>query len=201
MPHRFEHAQDWVARFDDPSRDEWQKPDVVIAALQLAADDVVADVGAGTGYFAMRLARAVPDGKVIATDVEPDMVRHLGERARKEGLANVIAVQGDAADPKLPEHVDAILIVDVLHHVADRPAFFRALAGTLDDAGKIVVVDFKPDAPEDGPGPPRKHRLAIAELERDAKAAGLSLQATDESSLPYQYVLRFAQPTGGMLQP
>ncbi|HWB74341.1 MAG TPA: class I SAM-dependent methyltransferase [Nannocystaceae bacterium] len=198
MQHRFERAEDWVARFDDPQRDAWQKPDVVIAALQLAADDVVADVGAGTGYFAVRLARAVPNGKVIASDVEPDMVRYLGERARKESLANVIAVQGDAGDPKLPERVGAILIVDVLHHVADRPAFFRALAGALDDGGRIVVVDFKPDAPEEGPGPPRKHRLAIAELERDAKAAGLVLHAKDEASLPYQYVVRFARPTGGM---
>jgi len=200
MQHRFEHASDWVARFDDPGRDAWQKPDVVIAALQLAADDVVADVGAGTGYFAVRLARAVPNGKVIASDIEPDMVRHLGERARDEGLANVVAVQGEAGDPKLPERVQAILIVDVLHHVADRPAFFRALAGALAEGGKIVVVDFKPDAPEDGPGPPRAHRLAIADIERDAKAAGLQLRASDEASLPYQYIVAL-QPTGGMLHP
>jgi SAM-dependent methyltransferase len=202
MHHRFEHAEDWVARFDDPERDAWQKPDVVLAALGLDAHDVVADVGAGTGYFTVRLSRALPEGKVIASDVEPDMVRHLGVRAHHEGLANVIAVQGVADDPRLPEPVHAILLVDVLHHVNDRPAFFRRLAAGLAVGGRIVVVDFKPDAPEDGPGPPRPHRLAVAAIERDASAAGLRLVDRDEASLPYQYVLRFEpQPTGGMLHP
>lgn len=193
MQHRFEHASDWVARFDDPARDAWQKPEVVIAAMELKASDIVADVGAGTGYFAVRLARAVPDGKVYASDVEPDMVRHLGERARTEGLANIVAVQGTAGDPRLPEPARAILMVDVLHHVGDRVAFLRTLGAALGEGGRLVIVDFKPDAPEDGPGPPRKHRLAITDVERDAAAAGLRLRARDERSLPYQYVLQLAR--------
>lgn len=190
MQHRFEHADEWVARFDDPERDSWQKPDEVIAALALRPDDVVADVGAGTGYFTVRLAAAVPQGKVIASDVEADMVRHLRERAAKAGLANVVAVQGDAADPKLPERAHVILLVDVLHHIADRPAFFTTLGQSLAEGGRIVIVDFEPDAPEDGPGPPRKHRLAVDAVVREASAAGLRARGSVGDTLPYQYVLQ-----------
>jgi ubiquinone/menaquinone biosynthesis C-methylase UbiE len=193
MQHRFEHADEWVARFDDPGRDAWQEPDAVIATLGLRPDDVVADVGAGTGYFTVRLARAVPDGKVYASDVEPDMVRHIGERAQGEGLANVIAVLGGPDDPSLPEPVDVVLMVDVLHHVDERPAFFRTLAAALDEGGRVVVVDFKPDAPEDGPGPPREHRLAIADVERDAAAAGLRASVRDVDTLEFQYVLQLTR--------
>jgi ubiquinone/menaquinone biosynthesis C-methylase UbiE len=190
MQHRFEHADEWVARFDDPERDAWQKPDEVIAALALRPTDIVADVGAGTGYFTVRLAKAVPEGKVIASDVEADMVRHLRERAAKAGLANVIAVQGDATDPKLPERAHVILIVDVLHHVQDRGAFFTTLAAQLADGGRIVIVDFEPDAPADGPGPPREHRLAVDAVVREASAAGLRARGTVSDTLPYQYVLQ-----------
>lgn len=190
MQHRFERAEDWVARFDDPERDAWQKPDEVIAALALRPNDIVADVGAGTGYFTMRLAKAVPEGKVIASDVEADMVRHLRERAAKAGLANVVAVQGDATDPKLPERAHVILLVDVLHHVQDRGAFFTTLTGQLADGGRIVIVDFEPDAPEDGPGPPREHRLAVDAVVREASAAGLRARGTVNDTLPYQYVLQ-----------
>ena len=190
MQHRFERAEDWVARFDDPQRDAWQKPDEVIAALALRSSDVVADVGAGTGYFTVRLAAVVPDGKVIASDVEADMVRYLRERAAKAGVTNVVAVQGEAADPKLPERANVILLVDVLHHVGDRPAFFTTLASQLADGGRIVVVDFDPDAPEDGPGPPLEHRLAVDAVVRDASVAGLRARGTVSDTLPYQYVLQ-----------
>lgn len=193
MPHRFERADDWVARFDDPARDAWQKPDAVIASLGLQPGDTVADVGAGTGYFTVRLAKAVPSGKVYASDIEPDMVRHLGERAQKEGLTNVTAVQGGAIDPNLPGPVHVVLVVDVLHHVADRPAFFAALAADLDDDGSVVIVDFKPDAPEGTPGPPREHRLTVDQVTADARAAGLVLANTDAALLPYQYVVRLAR--------
>ena len=83
--HDFADAKKWSARFDDPARDEWQLPDRVIAALELPADARVADLGAGTGYFAVRLARAVPSGRVWGVDLEPDMVRHLNQRAANEG--------------------------------------------------------------------------------------------------------------------
>src|SRR5689334_3737130 len=102
LGHRFEHADDWTAQFDDPKRDAWQKPDEVVAALALQPGMTVADIGAGTGYFEARLSKAVGDsGKVIAVDLEADMVRYLGERATREKLANVEARQSTTDDPKL----------------------------------------------------------------------------------------------------
>ena len=99
MPHRFENAEFWAKDFDNPARDAWQEPDRVLAALELQPKMVVADIGAGTGYFAVRLARAVPDGQVIATDIEPDLIRYMTERAAREGLANLRAVLTPPADP------------------------------------------------------------------------------------------------------
>src|ERR1044071_262602 len=126
MPHRFDNAEHWAKIFDDPARDAWQQPAAVVAPLGLHPAMTVADVGAGTGYITVRLARAVPQGKVIATDIEPDMVRYLRERATREQLANVEAVECGATDPKLPGGaVDRILVVDVWHHLPDRIAYAR----------------------------------------------------------------------------
>lgn len=191
MPHRFEDAEAWAEHFDDPQRDAWQRPDTVIESLAIPPEAVVADVGAGTGYFTVRLARAVPSGRVIATDVEPDMVRYLGERAEREALTNVVAVQGTPEDPGLPEPVDLVLLCDVVHHIADRPAFFSAVAAKLRPGARVVIVDFKPDAPEGSPGPPARHRLSIDALERDLASAGLRLARADDDTLPYQYIAVF----------
>src|SRR5205085_12586004 len=129
--HTFEDAGRWAGVFDDPKRDEWQKPHEVILALALAPDAVVADIGAGTGYFAVRLARMLPKGKVYAADVEPQMVRHLAARAKRDELANMQAVQSDFDDARLPEKVDLILFVDVVHHIDGRESYFRRLKQSL----------------------------------------------------------------------
>ena len=191
MPHRFEDAEAWAKHFDDPQRDAWQKPDAVIESLELPPDAIVADVGAGTGYFTVRLARAVPQGRVIATDVEPDMVRYIDERAEKEGLTNVTAVKNAPGDPGLPEPVDLVFLCDVVHHVADRPAFFSAAAGKLREGGRVVIVDFEPDAPEGTPGPPARHRLSVEALAGELQQAGLKLLRADRDTLPYQYIAVF----------
>jgi SAM-dependent methyltransferase len=184
--HRFEDAERWAKVFDDPARDAWQHPDDVLAALALQPAMVVADLGAGTGYFTVRLARAVPTGTVIAEDIEPDMVRYLGERARREQLANVRAVLGDADDPHLePASVDRILVVDTWHHIADRPAFASKLAVALRPDGAIAIVDFTLDAPH---GPPREHRLAPASVLADLRAGGLHASLS-ETTLPQQFIV------------
>jgi SAM-dependent methyltransferase len=184
--HRFEGAEQWAQRFEDPERDAWQKPDVVIAALELPHGGRVADIGAATGYFPVRIARARPDAKVYGVDIEPDMVRYLGERAQKEGLANLHALLGEPADAKLPEPVDRILLVDTYHHISERPAYFRRLAGSLRPGGRVVVVDFKLEAPI---GPPREHKLAPEQVEEEMRAAGYT--KVGERDLPHQYVLLF----------
>jgi SAM-dependent methyltransferase len=186
MPHRFEHAEDWVAAFDDPARDAWQKPEQVLAALALSPEMIVADVGAGTGYFTVRLARALPRGQVIATDIEPDMVRYLGERAAREHLANVRAQLSGPDVARLdPASVDRILIVDVWHHIADRPRYAASLAAALRPGGRVAIVDFTQSATH---GPPKHHRLPAASIVADLRTAGLdaALAATE---LPEQYIV------------
>jgi SAM-dependent methyltransferase len=186
MPHRFEHADDWAKAFDDPSRDAWQHPDDVVAALGLRAGMTVADVGAGTGYFTVRLARAVPDGQIIATDIEPDMVRYLAERAQREGLPNVRAVRAGADDPHLAAaSVDRILVVDVWHHLRDRTRYAAGLAAALRPGGKLAVVDFTAAATH---GPPPAHRLSPAAIIADLEAAGLDARVSP-TQLPEQYIV------------
>src|SRR5262245_9005449 len=114
--HSFGDAEKWAKQFDDPQRDAWQKPDEVLDALHLQRTDKVADIGAGTGYFSVRIAKRVPDGKVFSVDIEPDMVRYLGERAHREHLNGLVPVLA-AAGPNLPEPVDIVLVVNTYHHI------------------------------------------------------------------------------------
>jgi SAM-dependent methyltransferase len=186
MPHRFERADEWAKQFDDPARDAWQRPDDVIAALGLDPAMVVADVGAGTGYFTVRLARELPRGRVIATDVEPDMVRYLGERARRDGFTNIQAVLAGADQPNLPPaSVDRILVVDVWHHIADRARYAAGLAAALRPQGRIAIVDFSAAASH---GPPAKHRLAPEQIVAELRAAGLDASVSP-LQLPEQYIV------------
>lgn len=189
-PHRFQGAEEWAKAFDDPTRDDWQKPDEVIKALALGDDAVVADIGAGTGYFAVRLARVLPKGKVLGVDVEPDMVRYLRERAQRERLQNVVSLLSPVDDPRLPEKVDLALVVNTVHHIEQRVAYFAKLKASLEPNGRVVIVDFKMgDLPV---GPPEAMRLPPATVTAELAAAGLALVALDEATLPYQYLATYA---------
>lgn len=193
--HRFENAEAWAKQFDNPERDAWQKPDQVIAFLGLAPNAVVADLGAGTGYFAVKIAAVVPEGRVLANDVEPDMVRYLGERAEKEGLPNIVPVQGSASGPDLPEAADVAFLCDVYHHIADRPAYFGKVREQLRPGGKLVIVDFRKDAADDIPGPPPAMRVAASDLIAELEGAGWTHVRTDAETLPHQYIVELV-PTG-----
>jgi cyclopropane fatty-acyl-phospholipid synthase-like methyltransferase len=185
--HRFEHAEQWAPEFDDPSRDSWQKPELVVAAMKIAPGMTVADIGAGTGYFEPHLSRAVgPNGSVLALDVEPDMVRYLGARAAREQLRNVAVRRVAPDDPALPAaSVDRVLIVDTWHHIANRAAYASRLAAALKAGGEVLIVDFRPDAQR---GPPPEHRIAPEEVARELSAGGLAARVTD-IGLPEQYVV------------
>jgi cyclopropane fatty-acyl-phospholipid synthase-like methyltransferase len=187
MPHRFEDAEEWAKRFEQPERDAWQKPDEVVATLALAPDAKVADIGSATGYFAVRLARAVPKGRVYGVDIEPDMTRYLGERARREGLSNLVAVLGEPADPKLPEPVDVALIVDTYHHIGERVTWLRGLGEKLNPGGRVVIIDFRKESPK---GPPPEHKLSPEQVREELEAAGYRLAQTHDF-LPDQYFLVF----------
>jgi SAM-dependent methyltransferase len=185
--HRFDDARKWARVFDDPDRDSWQKPHEVIQALRLAPDALVADVGSGTGYFTVRLAHRVPKGRVYGVDTEPDMVKYLAERARRDGLANVVSVAGKPDDASLPVKVDLVLMVDVYHHIADREAYFRRLRGALKPGGRVAVIDFKETS---AAGPPKKERVSPARVRAEMQRAGYSL-AEEHGFLPNQYFLIF----------
>lgn len=185
--HRFGDAQKWAHVFDDPKRDAWQKPHEVIQALALKPDALIADLGAGTGYFAVRLANMVPKGRVYAVDVEPDMVKYLAERAKREKRENMVAVAGVPDDPRLPEKVDLILLVDVFHHIEERERYFRKVGAALKPGGRIAVIDFRMESPE---GPPRAARIPPQRVIAELKAAGYRL-SKQHDFLPNQYFLVF----------
>lgn len=187
MHKEFKNAEEWAKTFDDPKRDEWQRPDEVVALLELKPNMTIADVGAGTGYFIGRLSKAVgPAGFVIATDVEADMIRYLDQRAAKDGWPNVRATQVAFDDPGLPAgSVDRILVVDVWHHLSDRLAYAKKLAAALRPGGLIAVVDFEKAAKQ---GPPPEYRLEPKTISDELAAAGLTPSLATEQ-LPDQYVV------------
>lgn len=185
--HRFTDAERWAHVFDDPKRDAWQKPHEVIRALALKPDAVVADIGAGTGYFSVRLANMLPKGRVYGVDVAPDMVKYLAERAKREKRENMIAIAAAPDDPRLPEKADLVLLVDVYHHVEDRERYFRRLRGSLKPGGRVAIIDFRMDSPE---GPPRAARVPPERVVTELKNAGYSL-AQQHGFLPNQYFLVF----------
>jgi ubiquinone/menaquinone biosynthesis C-methylase UbiE len=185
--HGFSDAQHWAKVFDDPERDAWQKPHEVIQALKLAPDAAVADIGAGTGYFAVRLAHMVSKGQVYAVDIEPDMVKYLTERAHKSGLQNLTPVLGKPDDPMLPAKVDLALMVDTYHHVGDRVAYFKRVAGKLKPGGAVAIIDF---TKESKIGPPPSSRIAASEVKSEMQRAGYAL-AAEHNFLPNQYFLVF----------
>jgi predicted O-methyltransferase YrrM len=187
LVHRFENAEQWAKEFDNPERDAWQKPAEVVAAMSLKPGMTVADIGAGTGYFEPYLAKAVwPSGKVLALDIEPDMVKYLRERAIREKLINVTAVQVTPGDTGLAAgSVDRILIADTWHHIPDRTAYAQKLKMALKPDGQVIIVDFTLEAKK---GPPVEHRLAPEKVIAELEAGGLSGKAIDES-LPDQYIV------------
>ncbi len=172
----FADAEALASVFDDPTRDEWQRPDEVLRALALEPTMTVADVGAGTGYFSVRLARAVPRGEVIATDLEPEMVRFLNERARREQLANLRAVQATPTASGLPARsVDRILAVHVWHHLVGGGEHARRLAEALRPGGRLLVVDFSATARR---GPPASMRISPEAVLAELEGAGLSARVS-----------------------
>ena len=175
-----------------PDRDIWQHPDQIMDELGIAEASVVADVGAGSGWFTIRVARRVgPNGKVYAEDVQPEMLEAIRRRVKAEGLLNVETILGKGSDPSLPAgSVDAVLLVDAYHEIVDRVTMLRNLAKALrpEPEGRIGVIDFKLEG--SGPGPPMDERVSPETVVNDARKAGLRL-LRQETFLPYQYFLIF----------
>ncbi|MSV30868.1 MAG: class I SAM-dependent methyltransferase [Bryobacterales bacterium] len=176
-------AAEYAKILEDPKRDSWQLPQMVVTQLGLKPEEVVADIGAGTGYFARRFSKHA--GKVYAVDIDEKLLAI----SRKDAPANLVTVLAAPDDPKLPAGgVDTIFFCDVLHHVENRTAYYRKLEKALKPGGRVVIVDFhKKPLPI---GPPESMKLAEAEVIAEFKAAGFRLSRTFDG-LPYQYFLEF----------
>jgi SAM-dependent methyltransferase len=184
---RFDDAEKWAKEFDKPERDGWQKPEEVIDALHLDRAASVADVGAGTGYFSVKIAKRIPDGKIFAADVEPDMVRYLGERAGRDQVSNMLPIQASADTANLPEPVDLILVVDTYHHIGQRIAYFAKLKSSLRPGARLAIIDFRADSPV---GPPVEHRIPPEKVGEELGAAAYT-PVENHDFLPRQYFLVF----------
>jgi len=180
-----------LGTLEGPDRDAWQQPDQVMDKLLIADGSVVADLGAGGGWFTMRLANRVgPNGIVYAEDVQPQMIEAITRRTGRAMLPQVRTVLGTSSDPRLPAPVDAVLIVDAYHDISiEQPVVMLSnVARSLKPAGRIGIIEFKKDGW--GPGPPMDERMDPERIVRDAEAAGLRL-LSHETFLRYQYMLVF----------
>lgn len=188
----FAEVEKYIAFLERPDRAKWQKPDAVVEAMGLAGDETVVDVGAGSGYFSFRFARALPKGKVVAVDIQPEMVRHIHHKAMSEAVANLQAVLGKPDDPGIPDGADVIFVCDVLHHVPGQAAWLGKLATEMKSGARLVLIEFKEGKlPQ---GPPEKLKLSRAKLLALASGAGLVLSAEKPKLLPYQTFLVFRKP-------
>jgi ubiquinone/menaquinone biosynthesis C-methylase UbiE len=185
-------APEKLSELEGPDRELWQKPDAIMDALGIADGSQVADIGAGGGWFTLRLARRVgPRGVVYAEDIQEQMIESIDRRMRREGLQNVRMVLGTPDDPKLPRKgLHAVLIVDVYHEVEKPVDLLKNLAESLAPQGRLGIVDFKKDG--GGPGPPMDERVDEQAVINYANEAGLRLLSR-ETFLPYQYLLVFVK--------
>jgi len=190
--HSRQFPPDALGELEGPDRERWQQPDLIMDALGIHEGSSVADLGAGGGWFTVRLARRVgPNGRIYAQDVQKPMIESMERRIRREGLTNVTMVLGTEDDPKLPAPVDAVLIVGVYGEV-DRPVeWLKNVSNVLRSGGRIGVVDFRKDG--FGPGPdPLDERVDEAEVVKDATAAGLRV-INRTTPLLFQYLLIFGK--------
>jgi len=180
-----------LGELEGPDRDEWQEPDRIMDALGIADGARVADVGAGGGWFTVRLARRVgPNGRVFAEDIQRQMIDSIARRVQRENLRNVETRLGTPTDPALPGNLDAVLIVDTYPQLDEPVLMLTHLAKALAPTGRLGIVDFRKDVY--GPGPAMEERLDPETIIRDAARAGLRLHS-HETFLRYQYLLVFTR--------
>jgi predicted methyltransferase len=179
-----------LGQLEGPDRDEWQQPDRVMDALLIADRSIVADLGAGGGWFTVRLARRVgPSGLVYAEDVQPQMIASIKRRIEREELQNVKAQLGTPLDPGLPEgKIHAVVAVDMYPYLSNPVVLLGNIKKALTPTGRLGIVDFRPGG--GGPGP--DDRVAPETVIQDAKRAGLRL-LSQETFLRYQYLLVFTK--------
>ena len=180
----------WLER---PERERQERTDLLIAGLSLSDDFVVADIGAGTGYFTFPVAQRVPRGKVFSVDIRPEMLARVERRKALENVANVETVLGEEDDPKLPaKEIDLAFIVDAYHEFSFPREMGERLKESLKPGGRLVLVEYRA---EDRRVPiKRLHKMSELQVKQEMAAIGLDWIKT-ESYLPQQHVLIFQKPT------
>ncbi|MEX1197333.1 MAG: class I SAM-dependent methyltransferase [Pseudohongiellaceae bacterium] len=182
-------AAGWLER---PQREQEELPDQVVANMELEPDDVVADIGAGTGYFSFRLAERVPEGRVLAVDIQQEMLDLIEQRAQEEDVDNVEPVLGRVDDPRLPENaVDAVLMVDAYHEFSHPWEMMNGIVQSLKPGGRVVLLEYR----EEDPRVPIRplHKMSEEQVVREMLVFDLEWDATLDF-LPWQHMMIFSKP-------
>jgi ubiquinone/menaquinone biosynthesis C-methylase UbiE len=168
-------SADWLER---SSRENEERPEIVIAAMKLQSGDIVADVGAGSGFYTRRLARAVgPDGVVYANDIQQEMLDALRENAARENIRNIVSILGSETDPKLPKATfDWVLLVDVYHEFQQPKPMLAAIRAALKPEGRVALVEYRETSTHISP----LHRMSKEQVLREWEPAGFRLETIVE---------------------
>lgn len=176
----------WLER---PEREAEEKTSLLVKNLELQSTDVVADIGAGTGYFTFRMAPLVPEGKVLAVDIQPEMLEIIEERKKKQHIENVELILGEETSPNLPENaVDCVLYVDVYHELSYPREMMENIYRALKPKGRVILVEYRLE----DPAVPikRLHKMSEAQCKKEMKAVGLSF-VENRDILPWQHFMVF----------
>lgn len=182
---------DWLER---PGREGEEAPSKAIAMMDLKPGDVVADVGAGTGYFSFRIAKHVPQGKVLAEDIDPDMITDLKRIMGEKDITNVEPILGTVEDPKLPENgVDVVLFVDAYHEFDHPREMMQAIVKSLRPGGRVIDLEYRAEDPKVEILP--HHKMTEAQAIKEMSAVGL-VHVKTLHDLPRQHFMIFQKPKG-----
>ncbi|MCB9232940.1 MAG: class I SAM-dependent methyltransferase [Bacteroidia bacterium] len=181
--------EELVQRFEDPNRDPWQQPELVIKKLGNLHGKTVADIGSGTGYFAFRIAKTAK--KVIAIDIDERFLDYIINKMENTDSLHDLNIEPRITQPDDPSlaagETDLVLLVNTYHHINDRPEYFSKVKEALRTGGVLAIVDFRKE--EMPVGPPVEHKLSAEEVRDELKLAGFSRFDIDNSSLQYQFIL------------
>jgi SAM-dependent methyltransferase len=182
----------WLER---PSREREERTDLLLEALGLQPGDVVADLGAGTGYFSLPMARAVsPGGRVLAVDIQPEMLAIIDKRVALENVSNIETILATETDPNLPAGaVDLVLLVDAYHEFSHPLEVMARVEAALSERGRVVLVEYRGEDPEVPIKP--LHKMTVVQAAREMEAVGLAL-VNLEDTLPTQHIMVFGRAAG-----
>ena len=179
---------EWLER---PDREEKERTDLLLKALDLPPDAVVADIGAATGYMTFRLAPLVPRGKVLAVDIQPEMIAMLKVKKESRQADNVIPILGTIIDPRLPaDSVDLVLLVDAYHEFSYPYEMMKSLVHSLRPGGRIALVEYRAEDPK--VPIKRLHKLSEAQARKEMALVGLEL-IENKALLPQQHLMLFGE--------